>query len=124
MIDQIKTCLATPISRAYSLRHQTYARALILYKNPNRYFYDIDILTDELYGFQCRVVEIVQGNIQIHLVVLGKFDNDYVHFFDIFVSDDNKVLEDESHDGYIPYDKVNMLIEKYIDLDLPYDILS
>lgn len=105
-----------------SIRDQTYARALVYYKNPNRFFHDLDIVHDELYGFDCRVVEIMQDKLQIHIIIIGNF-GDYAHFCDVFVSSDNEIIKDISVDGVIPYEEIKALLNEYIDLSKPYVVL-
>lgn len=87
--DVVKQKLEEPLS----VTQQIYARALLNYRNPNRFFYDLDIINDGLYQFKTFVVNIVQETKLIEVVFLGCSPT-CTHFCDVFVSVDNKIIDE------------------------------
>jgi hypothetical protein len=102
-------------------REQIYARILSYANNPNRYFSDLDILHDELYNLRCFVFDIMQDKVKIHIILIGHFDENFTHFCDIIVNNNDKIISTE-YDGKILWDEIKSICDKYIDYDKNFNV--
>ncbi len=118
LIDLIREKLVS--SKAYEDdknyydREQIYARILLYANSPNRFFYDLDILHDELYKLKTFVFDILQGDIIIHIVVLGYFDENFTHFCDVIIKKEDCIITFEN-DQSIPWAKIVEIFKEYLD---------
>lgn len=113
--------LQTKLSEPEPFNAQIYARALLNYRNPNRFYYDLDIINDPLYKFRTVVINILQEQKNVEIVLLG-CRLDHAHFCDVFVSIDNRLIDEVSVDSSISFDPIDQFINKHIDYNFPYVI--
>jgi hypothetical protein len=102
---------------------QIYARALVHYRNPNRFFYDLDIINDSLYGLKTSVINITQDAKLIEVIVIG-YSEKFIHFCDVFISIDNQVINQESWDGIKDFDDINKFIMTNLDQTKEFQVLN
>ena len=102
---------------------QIYARALVNYRNPNRFFNDLDIINDPLYGLKTNVINIIQDSKLIEVIVIGYSEN-FIHFCDVFISIDNQVINQESWDGIkdFDFDNINKFIMTNLDQSKEFQV--
>ena len=102
---------------------QIYARALVHYRNPNRFFNDLDIINDSLYGLKTSVINIIQESKLIEVILIG-YSEKFIHFCDVFITEDNQVINQESWDGIndSDFDNVNKFIMTNLDQTKEFQI--
>jgi hypothetical protein len=56
---------------------------------PNNYYYDLDIINDDIYKFKSYIFKIHQNNIIIKIIILGHFNDLDIHFCEVFKNDEH-----------------------------------
>ena len=104
---------------------QIYARALVNYRNPNRFFNDLDIINDPLYGLKTSVINIIQESKLIEVILIG-YSEKFIHFCDVFITEDNQIINQESWDGTsnFNFDNVNKFIMTNLDQSKEFQVLN
>jgi hypothetical protein len=106
---------------------QIYARALVHYRNPNRFFNDLDIINDSLYGLKTSVINIIQDSKLIEVILIG-YSEKFTHFCDVFITEDNQIINQESWDGIsnlnYDFDNINKFIMTNLDQSKEFQVLN